>query len=390
MPSYLLSALFAIILVASVVPIADQAVRQGERAVRIHAVASQGHQIIEATDAYVKANYGALLTSTAGGPQTIPLSALVTTGYLPPSTSAIDAYGQTWEISFYQPAAQDLEVLIHTMGGNPIPAVDLPEAAAEMGARGGLQPNATGPYASDRGDAIGAYGGWKVPVTQFGVTANPGSPADLLYYNSGTLSSTYLYRVAVPGEPQVNTMQTNLNAGANNITNTGVVQFTTSPASGVVSQGSACPSTGAIATNSDGSGQLMVCQGGVWTSSAGNPWDAYNGQSATWYDGAFPGGYFYIAQTVTNGIPYVTLADSCGTWSGAWGVQGAVYEPGGLEGGSYDGFNGCQPAAVKATLSGVVASSMFSWRTRSTGGAFPGFDIFIPWQGQPGGWVLYP
>lgn len=288
MPSYLLSALFAIILVASVVPIADQAVRQGERAVRIHAVASQGHQIIEATDAYVKANYGALLTSTAGGPQTIPLSALVTTGYLPPSTSAIDAYGQTWEISFYQPAAQDLEVLIHATGGNPIPAVDLPEAAAEMGARGGLQPNVTGPYASDRGDAIGAYGGWKVPVSQFGVTANPGSPADLLYYNSGTLSSTYLYRVAVPGEPQVNTMQTNLNAGANNITNAGTLQFTTNAASGTIAQGAACSPTGEIGTNSNGSGQLMVCQGGTWgpvaQATSSLVWDAqYGGPSGiTW------------------------------------------------------------------------------------------------------------
>ena len=261
---YILSALFAILLVAGVVPIADQALRQGARAVRIHAVASQGHQIIEATDAYVKANYGALLTSTASGPQTIPLSALVTTGYLPPSTSAIDAYNQTWEISFYQPAAQDLEVLIHTTGGNPIPTLDLPEAAAEMGARGGLQPDATGPYVSDGGDAIGAYGGWKVPVSQFGIPANPGSPADLLYYNSGTLSSTYLYRVAVPGEPQVNTMQTNLNAGGNNVTNTGVVQFTTNPASGVIYQGEACAQNGAIGTNSNGSGQLMVCQGGSW------------------------------------------------------------------------------------------------------------------------------
>ena len=36
------------------------------------------------------------------------------------------------------------------------------------------------------------------------------------------------------------------------------------------------------------------------------------------------------------------------------------------------------PVAVKATLSGVVASSMFSWRTRSTGGAFPASTSLFP------------
>ena len=287
--STLLSALLAIVLVAGVVPIADQAVRHGAHVVRAHEVASQGYAITQATDQYVKANYSALLAATAAGPTTIPVSALTTTGYLPRTTNAIDAYGQTWQISFFQPAKNDLDVLINASGGRPINAVILPMLAAEMGSRGGFQPDSGGgPYSSDAGDAIGSFGGWKLPVSDFGLTAAPGTPADLLYYNSGTLSSTYLYRVAVPGNPQVNTMQTNLNAGGNNVTNTGTVQFTTNGTSGTIVQGASCSSTGAIGTNSNGSGELMVCQGGTWEpvaqAASSLVWDAqYSGPSGiTW------------------------------------------------------------------------------------------------------------
>lgn len=246
-------------------PIAENALSNGYTVTKAHEVASQGYQITLAADQYSKANYSALLTSTAGGPQTIPISALVATGYLPSSFSAVDAYGQTWQVSFYQPAANDLDVLVNATGA-PFPnQAALASLAAQMGARGGFQPvSGPGLYAADAGDAVGAFGGWNVPVANFGIAAAPGTPADFLYYNSGTLSSTYLYRVAVPGNPQVNTMQTNLNAGSNNVTNAGTVQFSTTASVGTITQGAPCAPNGEIGTNSAGTGQLMVCQGGSW------------------------------------------------------------------------------------------------------------------------------
>ena len=74
----------------------------------------------------------------------------------------------------------------------------------------------------------------------------------------------------------------------NAVTNTGTVQFTTNPASGVIYQGEGCGSNGAIGTNSNGSGQLMVCQGGSWQPAAPPPrttstWSSgwiWNNQSA--------------------------------------------------------------------------------------------------------------
>ena len=49
------------------------------------------------------------------------------------------------------------------------------------------------------------------------------------------------------------------------------MQFTTNPASGVIYQGEGCGQNGAIGTNSNGSGQLMVCQGGSWQPAAPPP-----------------------------------------------------------------------------------------------------------------------
>ena len=373
---------FAFIAIALITPALIYGIQQNNQMMIGLVAARQMRDVTHAAKGYITM-YAATIegTATATTPATITVPMLVNTGFLPAGFGQTNPYQQTWEVQVLQPSPGDLQALVLSQGGVPIQPAEAPRIGAEEGGSGGsVQANGT---------AQGSFGSWQVSLTDY-TDPGAGHVASLIDYSNGQMQSDYLYRTAVPGNPQVNTMQTNLNTGGNAVTNTGTVQFTTNPASGVIYQGEACSQTGAIGTSSNGSGQLMVCQGGVWRSAGGNPWADYNGQSAAWYDPSFPGGSFYISQTVNNGTPYVTLSDSCGTWSGPWGVGGAVYEPGGLEGGSYDGYNGCQPAAVKATLSGVVASSMFSWRTRSTGGNFPGFDIFIPWQGQPGGWVLYP
>lgn len=310
----ILGVLLALALLLEMLPIATQEAVQGAATVRAHEVASQAHAIALAVENYTQSNYAAILANTKSGPQTIPLSALVTTGYLPAGTSAVDAYDQTWQISFYQPAANDIDALINVTGGRPVHPDMLPELAAEIGQRGGFQPNSgNGLYNADVGDAVGAFGGWKVPVASFGLAPQPGTPAALVYFNSGTVSSTYLYRVAVPGNPQVNTMQTNLNTGGNAVTNTGTVQFTTNPASGVIYQGEGCGQNGAIGTNSNGSGQLMVCQGGSWqpekaapvtmrvfSSGSSSPFNGYVG----WFNWCGIGNFYIGGSNYDGGATY--------------------------------------------------------------------------------------
>ncbi|AIA55725.1 hypothetical protein Acaty_c1866 [Acidithiobacillus caldus ATCC 51756] len=61
------------------------------------------------------------------------------------------------------------------------------------------------------------YSGWKVPTSGF--NAQPGHLAALIEYSNGQIQNDYLYRVSVPGQPQLNQMQTNLDMGNNNINN---------------------------------------------------------------------------------------------------------------------------------------------------------------------------
>ncbi|WP_139113626.1 shufflon system plasmid conjugative transfer pilus tip adhesin PilV, partial [Acidithiobacillus thiooxidans] len=68
------------------------------------------------------------------------------------------------------------------------------------------------------GEACGAYDGWSVTTSGY-QNIQPGHFAALLAYSNGQLQSDYLYRVAVPGQPQLNTMQTNLNMGTNSVNN---------------------------------------------------------------------------------------------------------------------------------------------------------------------------
>ncbi|MHB1669621.1 shufflon system plasmid conjugative transfer pilus tip adhesin PilV [Thiomonas sp.] len=69
------------------------------------------------------------------------------------------------------------------------------------------------------GQACGAFSGWKIATSGY-AGLGPGSLLGLLAFNSaGQLNQQYLYRVAVPGLPQLNQMQTNLDMGNNNVNN---------------------------------------------------------------------------------------------------------------------------------------------------------------------------
>ncbi|MHB8564223.1 MAG: shufflon system plasmid conjugative transfer pilus tip adhesin PilV [Acidiferrobacteraceae bacterium] len=303
--SSVLAAMLTLVLLLATLPVATRWVEQGQADVRVHATASQGHSITTAVNSYILNNYQAIVTSTAGGPQTVPIATLIAAGYLPPGLSPVNPYGQTWQISIEQPVPNNLVALVNTTGGRVIGTVDLPLAAAEMGQAGGFQPYATGPYATQAaaGDAIGAYGGWT--VANFGLATAPGHLANLLYYQNGSLSSQYLYRVSIPGQPQLNTMSTTLNMGGQGMTNTADVQLV---ATASTTPGGACGPNGKIAANANGTGQLLNCVGGVWTAGGGHP-SALNlvyrnvwsgGGSGTQYY-AVPGSYDLCVYSDTGG-----------------------------------------------------------------------------------------
>ncbi|MDR3574864.1 MAG: hypothetical protein P4L50_13455, partial [Anaerolineaceae bacterium] len=89
-----------------------------------------------------------------------------------------------------------------------------------------------------------------------------GHLAALIAFNNGNLQNDYLYRVAVPGNPALNTMQTDLNMGNNKITGAQSVALGT--ASGSAITGNTCSPNGEIASNNNGTGTLLGCVSGKW------------------------------------------------------------------------------------------------------------------------------
>lgn len=188
------------------------------------ATAGQMRQITTAAQAYIQANYAAVeANSTASSPATITVPMLESTGYLPPSITPTNPFGQTWVVQVLQPSPGQLQALVLSTGGATIPEKQAPAIATQTGQEGGFVPY-NGQYGSlSPAAAQGAYGHWSVALNGY-TNPGPGHLAALLAFNNGNLENDYLYRVAVPGQPQLNTMQTALNMGNNDVDNANNIQ----------------------------------------------------------------------------------------------------------------------------------------------------------------------
>ncbi|WP_206956340.1 shufflon system plasmid conjugative transfer pilus tip adhesin PilV [Trinickia acidisoli] len=181
--------------------------------VQAAATASEMLTFDKAAVQYVQDNGTTIAASaTTTTPVTITTAMLIASNYLPPGFAATNPFGQTWELQVLLAAGGHLQSLVTSQGGNAISNVrELVQIAAQVGAQGGFIP-----YANQAGDATmspsnanGAYGGWKVAMTNY---ANPGAGhlASLLDFIGTPSNNGYLYRVAVAGQPQLNAMQTDL------------------------------------------------------------------------------------------------------------------------------------------------------------------------------------
>ncbi|MHB1630925.1 MAG: shufflon system plasmid conjugative transfer pilus tip adhesin PilV [Acidithiobacillus sp.] len=190
--------------------------------VRATATALQMAHIQKAAEAYITTNAAAVeANSTTSSPAIITVPMLVNTGFLPNGFNALNPYGQTWQVQVLQPAANQLQALVLGVGGNAIPAKQSGMVATTAGDSGGVIGGGAGDFAvpgCSGGEACGAYAGWSVSTAGYQNVA-AAHPAALIEYANNQLQSDYLYRVAVPGQPQLNTMQTNLNMGANSVNN---------------------------------------------------------------------------------------------------------------------------------------------------------------------------
>ncbi|PMS22575.1 shufflon system plasmid conjugative transfer pilus tip adhesin PilV [Trinickia dabaoshanensis] len=171
-------------------------------------------QLTAAATRLVEQNYTALAAqATSGSPVVVKLNGTpyVLSNYLPSGVGGTNAYGQTPCLLIYKASSGNaLQALLVTEGGQTIPDPELGYIAANAGAGGG----AIQAINSPAGAAIGAFGSWKLappnPAGQSctGTPTGVGHLASLISYDgTQAQNADYLYRVAVPGNPQANTMQ---------------------------------------------------------------------------------------------------------------------------------------------------------------------------------------
>lgn len=198
--------------------------------------ADQQKTIAQAQVNYLKDNFATVLANaTPTVPVQITVPMLINTHYLPAGFSATNVFGQTILGLARKPNPNQLEVIVITTGGQPIPEMGIRAIAEHLGGPGGFISK------TDHDVVQGVRGGWQVALSNYAIAPGPGHTASALFLMDGTLANDYLYRNAVPGRPELNTMNTDLGMGGNNINDAGTIT-----AAGNVS--SAAELSGATAT----------------------------------------------------------------------------------------------------------------------------------------------
>ncbi|TKC90139.1 shufflon system plasmid conjugative transfer pilus tip adhesin PilV [Trinickia terrae] len=223
--SEVLGALFAILVGLMYYPKIANGVATERHTQTDVTTAIQQQQWVAAVSNYVTQNMTSLESSVTTTPTVIPVATVKAANVgLPVGFTGTNPFNQTWTAAVTQPTAGNLQVLIYTVGGTQINDQELGSIARSANGVGGMIPtNNSGVYSGGAATAYGAFGAWQVSTAAYGVTG--GSPASLLTFSNGALTSNYLYRNAVPGQPQLNTMSTNLNMGGNTITNAQQIQL---------------------------------------------------------------------------------------------------------------------------------------------------------------------
>lgn len=241
--------------------------------VRTAATASQQVIFNKGAQLYVKDRAAEIATqATASVPVSVTTATLIAGNYLPPGFSPNNAFGQSWLLQVLQPTPNNLQTLVTSQGGFPITDTrQLVQIAAQAGAQGGFVP-----YVGQNGDttmvatdAYGAFGAWRVSLANF---TNPGSGhlASLLAFGGAQANNGYLYRVQVPGHPELNQMQTSLDMGGNDVNNAEKVTANTFVnngdlvMNGAAAQNTSCTVPHAQRRNSTTNAGNVICEGGIW------------------------------------------------------------------------------------------------------------------------------
>lgn len=251
--------------------------------------------VTEYAKKYAETNFAALNSSAAAAPVPITIAMLQTSG-LPASFVDNNSFGQQHRAAFCRPGGGDPVLLVYTVGGDTINERSLRKVAIEMREAGGY-------VSSTTPTVITTNTSFSFPLASCpglvpAITA--GHLAHVIPLTNTGAASPYLCRFDT-GDPECNTMRTNLNMAGNNITNVGDV------CSSITGR---CLSEGILETRQLVSGSLMP--------------------KPTCPASHVPGVYFGGGQFSDNGagkpiLRYEPIIDLTGTTPTAWQIRIYVY-----------------------------------------------------------------
>lgn len=219
-------AIFAILL-PSLVGLAQMGFTRSEQRL----AAEHLGQVMEASGNYVRKHQATLSSqASAGGGPEISVADLITDGQLMRGFQNRNIWGQSYRIYIRKPKDDDLTAVVLTSGGYTRPSKKFtnsvaPGAALLVGGAGGFVPSGD-IRGQNAGTLHGAGAGWIVSLADLGIPSpGPGHLGGLTNYDPTSLGQDQLYRVAVPGQPELNEMWTELDMTDHAIENVKEIQF---------------------------------------------------------------------------------------------------------------------------------------------------------------------
>ena len=204
--------LFAIVVFVILSSIAANQLSRNMDSQNYQIAAQQQQAVADAAAKYLKDNFSVVVASaTPTVPVQITTAMLRNTKYLPIGFGDTNAFGQSFLVLARSPAANQLESIVLTTGGEVIDEIGTREIAENLGGTGGFIP------VDNTGIVQGVRGGWQIALSNYGMNPGSGHTASALFLMDGTLTNDYLYRNAVPGHPEVNTMNTAINLNGNDL-----------------------------------------------------------------------------------------------------------------------------------------------------------------------------
>lgn len=226
-------AMGALLIFMLLLPVLSGLWNMGMNEVKKRAIADHLTRVVTASQGYMAKHYDVLFTTaTATTGKSVSIDTLRAENFLPDGFNDTNAWGQGYTLYVRKPAPDKLEGIVLTSGGRGHENADphfanvlVPATAAMAGGFAGFVP--TGQVGGQTNTELrGSYSGWRLSLASQGLPdVGAGHLGALVSLDQASIGKDFLYRVKVPGQPELNAMATELDMTDHAINRVKSLQF---------------------------------------------------------------------------------------------------------------------------------------------------------------------